>query len=268
MQKTLLVILIAFCGQLIIHAQALDDIVERKIIKERKVLAYAPLREADIFWERRIWRIIDTREKMNQTFVYPQSPFFKILETAALNGDVTLYSPENDKFSHPMNETEVEQIFYTTDTVEIFNPITYDPEIQVVTSTLNWEDVKRFRVKEVWYFDESTSTLKVRILGIAPLINVYNDDGSFRHEKAMFWAYYPDLRERLAREKAYVVGNDAAQTTWDDLFEMRYFSSYIYKASNIRDDRLQDVYTGLDLLLEADKIKQEIFNFEHDLWSY
>jgi hypothetical protein len=56
--------------------------------------------------------------------------------------------------------------------------------------------------------------------------------------------------------------------TWEDLFEMRFFASYIYKESNVYDRRLQDYLSGVDLLLEADKIKQEIFNFEHDLWSY
>ena len=46
----------------------LDDIVEKRIIDDRRVLPYQPLREADIFWEKRIWRVIDIREKMNLPF--------------------------------------------------------------------------------------------------------------------------------------------------------------------------------------------------------
>ena len=72
----------------------------------------------------------------------------------------------------------------------------------------------------------------------------------------------------LSRELVFTEGNEAARMTWEDLFEMRKFSSYITKDGNVRDNRLQDLYTGVDLLLEAEKINLEIFNYEHDIWSY
>jgi gliding motility associated protien GldN len=84
----------------------------------------------------------------------------------------------------------------------------------------------------------------------------------------MFWAYYPELRDVLARKTTFNPLNDAARMSWEDIFEMRYFSSYIYKESNVYDRRIEDYMTGVDILLEADKIKNEIFNFEHDLWSF
>ncbi len=267
MKYTIVLVLIATFFQ-ISKTQPLDDIVKRTTMAERQILKHPPLREADIMWEKRIWRVIDTREKMNQPFRYPQAPFFKILQKAALNGDITLYSTENDKFSMPLTEGETEGIFFQQDTFEIYDPVTGDLEIRTGTNEINWEEVNRFRVKEVWFFDSRTSTMRVRILGIAPLIDVFTDSGEFRNEKPLFWAYFPELRNYLAREEVYTVGNDAALNSWDDLFEMRFFSSYIYKASNVQDNRLKDITTGVDLLLEADKIKQEIFNYEHDLWSY
>ncbi len=246
----------------------LDDIVEKRIIDERKVLAYQPLREADIFWEKRVWRIIDVREKMNLPFAYPEEMFFSILMDAAVNGDITVYSTENDKFTDRLEPNEVATMGATVDTVITFDPETYEEQMQIVRNELNPEDVKRFRLKEVWFFDEETSTLQVRILGIAPLIDVKDENGNFRYEKPMFWTYYPDCREILARHKVFMQGNDASPITWEDLLEMRFFSSYIFKESNVYDRRLKEYLTGVDLLLEADKIKQEIFNFEHDLWSY
>ena len=68
--------------------------------------------------------------------------------------------------------------------------------------------------------------------------------------------------------KVFNPGNDGDLGTWEDLFERRFFSSYIYKESNVYNRRIQDYLQGVDILLEADKIKQEIFNYEHDLWSY
>lgn len=246
----------------------LDDIVDKRITVEKRLLPYDNVREADIFWEKRIWRVIDIREKMNLPFAYPERPFFSILMDAATTGEITVYSTEDDKFSSMLTPDEVASMGATIDTVITFDPETYEEQIQVVRNDLNPDDVKRFRVKEVWFFDEETSTLQVRILGIAPLIDVKDENGNFRYEKPMFWVYYPAAREILSRERVFNAGNDASPITWEDLLEMRFFSSYIYKESNVRDRRLMDYLTGVDLLLEADKIKQEIFNFEHDLWSY
>ena len=246
----------------------LDDIVEKRLIDERRVLPYEPIREADIFWEKRIWRVIDVREKMNLPFAYPEMPFFKILMDAAIDGEINVYSTDDDKFSFRLEPDEVATMGATVDTVITFDPETYEENIQVVRNEINPEDVKQFRIKEIWFFDEESSTLKVRILGIAPLIDVFDDNGNYRFTKPMFWVYYPDCREMLARHRVFNVGNDSSPNTWEDVLEMRYFASYIYKESNVYDRRLQDYLSGVDLLLEADKIKQEIFNFEHDLWSY
>src|SRR5205814_2365485 len=119
-------------------------------------------------------------------------------------------------------------------------------------------------VKEDWFFDEETSTMQVRIMAIAPL---YYDD-EIQQDIPIFWAYYPTLRNTLVKHEVFNARNDAVRLTWDDLFEMRLFSSYIYKESNVFDRRIQDYATGIDALRESDKIKDDIFNFEHDLWSY
>jgi len=246
----------------------IDGIVKKRLVEEREVLKYEPIREADIFWEKRVWRVIDIREKMNLPFAYPEMPFFTIIMDAAVNGEIDTYSTEDDKFTYKLEPDEVASMGASVDTVITFDPETYEENIQVVRNDLNPEDVKRYRVKEIWFFDEESSTMQVRILGIAPLKDVTDDNGNFRYEQPMFWVYYPNIRELLARHNVFNPGNDASNITWEDLMERRYFSSYIMKESNVYDRRLQDYLTGVDLLLEADKIKNELFNFEQDLWSY
>ena len=135
-----------------LNAQALDDIVQRSLLKDRKLLKYPPIREADILWEKRIWRVIDVREKMNQPFMYPPAPFFRVLQTAALNGDISLYSTENDQFTLPLTEEETENIFFQRDTFEIIDPQTGETTLRAGVNSINWEEIKRFRVKEVWFF--------------------------------------------------------------------------------------------------------------------
>ena len=251
--------------------QPLDDITEREVMADHMVLPYQPIREADILWEKRIWRVIDTREKMNLPFTAPESSLFQILENAALSGELSVYSTEDDKFSKKLKTAEVRAMLFRKDTIVVLEPdaTDYEEKITVVENEINWEDVKRFRLKEAWFFDTKTSTLRSRILGIAPVIDVRDDEGNFRFEKPLFWVYYPAARPVLARHKAIALGdNVSANISWEDLFEKRFFASYITKENNVQDLRLQDMYTGLDLLMASDKIKNELFSREHDMWAY
>ncbi|MFZ4634417.1 MAG: gliding motility protein GldN [Saprospiraceae bacterium] len=247
----------------------LDEVVEKEIMTERRVLSYQPVRESDIMWEKRIWRIIDVREKMNLPFAYPEEPFFKIISDAVTNGDLPAYSTEDDKFTRRLSTDDVLGMLSKSDTVVTFDPETYEEKVQIVRNDINWEDVKRIRLKEIWYFDKESSQLQVRILGIAPLIDVTDNDGNFRFEKPMFWIYYPQARELFARHRVFTMGgNNNATISWEDLLEMRSFASYIYKDSNVHDRKLEDYLSGVDLLMQSERIKSEIFNFEHDLWQY
>ncbi|MBP7272741.1 MAG: gliding motility protein GldN [Saprospiraceae bacterium] len=247
----------------------LDDVVEKRMIKERRVLPYEPIREADIMWEKRVWRVIDTREKINLSFVYPEELFYKILYDAAIKGEIKTYSTEDDKFSYKLEPNEVASMGASIDTVVTVDPETYEEKIKIVRNELDPENVKRFRLKEVWFFDRESSTLKVRILGIAPLMNEYDSNGNFKFERPLFWVYYPECREVFSRHQVFnIEGNDAAPMTWEDLFEARLFSSFITKESNVYNRKLDMYLTGVDMLIEGEKIKEEIFNFEHDLWSY
>jgi gliding motility associated protien GldN len=248
----------------------IDGVIKPTLIYESRVLAYDPVREADVPWQRKIWRIIDIREKLNLPFAYPVKPFITILLEGIAAGEMAAF--QKDDFKTQMTKEEIDQQLFTMDTVEIVDPETYETTVEVTRSDLNPEDIKRFRIKELWFFDEESSRMKVRVLGIAPIKAEYDDFGNFKYEGPMFWAYYPQARDLLAKHRAFIQGNDAAPMTWENMFEMRKFSSYIWKSSNVFDYRMQDfpelTNNPIDRLYESEKIKMDLFNWEHDLWSY
>ncbi len=247
----------------------LDDIVEKRLTIESRVMPYQPVREADIFYEKRIWRVIDVREKMNQPFAQPELPLFTIIMDGINSGEIRAFSAEDDKFSYQLSPEEVASMLSSADTVITFDPDSYEEIVEVVRNDMDPLDVERYRLKEVWFFDEETSRMNVRILGISPMRNVYDrETGEFRYEQPMFWIYYPECREMFARHQVFNDWNDASPVSWEDLFEMRFFSSYVFQERDIKGRRLDGYLSGVDLLLEAEKIKDEIFNFEQDLWSY
>lgn len=250
-----------------------DDIVSKRLVVENRVLPYEPIREADLAWQKRVWRVLDTREKMNLPFRYPEKPLFNVFREMIENGDITVF--EDEKFSSALTPEDVEKSLNRIDTTVVFDYDTYEEKVQVVKSEISWEDINRFRVKEMWFFDEESSRLQVRILGIAPERDVYDDETQeFKYSLPLFWIYYPEARDYLSKHRVFNENNDMAPMTWSDLFESRFFASVIYKSSNVLDLRVKDMFdaskesSNIDILLESKKIKAELFNFEHDLWTY
>lgn len=250
----------------------IDGIVEKRTILDKEVLPWEPVRESDIMWSKRIWRVIDIREKINLAFTNQEvgQSFLEILLKGVQDtvSGIKAYKADNDKFQYRLSAQEASTIGSHVDTIDVIDPVTFEPKHKITNTKLDPREVKRFRVKEDWFFDKQYSVLKVRILGISPLKDETDAQGNFLYEQPLFWVYYPDCREFLSKQRAMVEGNDANPMSWEDLFEQRRFSSYIFKESNAYNRRLQSYLQGVDILLEGEKIKKDIFNFEHDLWSY
>lgn len=247
----------------------LDDFTTREVVDERPLLRYQAVREADILWETRLWRVIDVREKMNLPFSYPEAPLAQILGLAALSGDLQVYDSGDDRFGSPLSAEALRGALFGRDTITVVDVETGKDTIRVVEQAPDWQAVKRFRIKEAWFFDTRTGALRFRILGIAPLINVSDSEGDFLYERPLFWVHYPSARPLLARQKAWLHGGNLASTaTWEDVFEMRYFASTVYKENNLYDRRIEHYLTGVDALFEAGKINDALFHREHDLWSW
>jgi gliding motility associated protien GldN len=244
------------------------DSIYNSEVNRRLPLTYPKIHERDVMWEKRIWQEIDVREKRNQHFAATERPLATILMEAAESGKVRAFGTMDDQFKSIMTQQEIQSMLYTIDTSMIYNFETEQYEPVVTRAEFNPEDVQRYRIKEVWYFDSRRGRMDKRILGIAPIINRFDEDGNFIASMPMCWFYFDDLRKILASEKAPSNYNDVAYQSWDDVFLARNFGSYITKESNMMDRRIQDYASGANTLYEAEKIKEKIRNFEHDQYSY
>jgi gliding motility associated protien GldN len=254
----------------------IDGLVKKTLIEDNRLMAQQPVREADIVWEKNIQRVIDTREKLNLPFRSQKSNLFNTLRNLVKEGQISVFGDES--FTQPMSDKELEKKLYKTDTITDFDYETYTEVIKVVQNEINWEKVNSYRVKEIWYFDKQRSRMDVRIIGIAPIYASEKDIESGIPPSPLFWVYYPQARLPLSKIRTFNDDNDVAPMTYADIFDMRMFSSYIYKRSNVLDFRLKDYFeaapddtsnrAGVDMLLFSEKIKNELLNFEHDLWEY
>ncbi len=259
-----------------------DYAVLRDTNSIRKPLAYQYIRPADATWGKRVWEEIDTRQKMNLSFTYPgydekgnSLTFINILLNAVLKGEVTAFNPIDDRFTTPLSIQDVRQIVQgKPQVIRVTNPVTGLETDTTIYNDFDPKSVIHYRLKEDWVFDKQTSTLYSRIIGIAPEQTIYNDDGSVRAYAPMFWLYYPDLRPILARYDVYNPRNYYQRLSWEDLFEMRYFSAHIIKEDNPFGRSIKEMIPGnttedgVKRLLEGRKIHNEIFNYEQNLWKY
>ncbi|MCB0637310.1 MAG: gliding motility protein GldN [Lewinella sp.] len=230
-------------------------------------LPYPSIRPTDVLWSKRVWRVIDTREKINLPFRTPDQSLYHLIEEGIREGALVAYSPEDDQFQIPVHPDTLLQRFHQIDSIIVRDPVSGEPRLEVVVNEFDPARILRWRVQEVWYFDSRYSTLRPRIIGLAPLLPRQNELGEQVYETPMFWIRYAEARHWLSRYPAPGWGNDRSLLSWEDLFEQRRFHGTITKESELLGRRLQDYLSGEDLLRQADRIDQEIQQFEMNVWE-
>ncbi|WP_372752328.1 gliding motility protein GldN [Labilibaculum sp.] len=281
MKKSLLLIIgvILICSAYSNAQTNATSVYKKEHIQNRKPIPYSNIRESDVMWSKLVWRFIDLREKMNLPMYYPSTPaddrysLIDLLLYGIENEGLTAYDTNDDEFKVPMTMDQIRTKFDAQDeTRNVRNRLTGELEPQVLIGEMHTDEVKRYIVKEQWFFDKQTSTLQVRIIGICPIREYFKDGDSELdgvQMKKLFWIYFPEVRPLLASHEVFNPNNDAARYSFDDLFLKRHFSSFISQVSNVHNNRQINEYTvGLNSMLEAQRIQNEIFTYEHDLWEF
>ncbi len=265
-----------------VNAQV-QTVLDGAYVKEhnatKRVVAYPHLREADVMWAHRVWRIVDLREKINHQLYFPieeiedRKSLFDVIKHALLvEGSLTAYglgpTETDDEFRFPMQPTGLDSMLNPTVTRYIEDLDTGEKTPVTNSEPIKSIDITQYKIKEDWVFDKQRSERYVRIIGIAPMMQMFGEDGESRGYKTLFWLYFPECRYVFANWDVFNLQNDAQRRTFEDIFQQRMFASYIVKESNVYNRAIADYANGMDELLESERIKNELFLIEHDLWHY
>jgi gliding motility associated protien GldN len=262
-------------------AQIVNAAYSRDDLKHRKPTPLPFIREADVMWSKVVWRIIDLREKMNQPLYFPTETIneryslVNLMIKGIKDGKLTAYDAKDDyeEFKLPMTFEQVKEAFGATTRTQMVKDVdTGEQKAKQVSGEIRAEEVKQFMIKEEWYFDKQTSTMKVKVIGICPIQEYYREDDPNQENvrrRQVFWIYYPEARELLAANEVFNPQNTARDLSFDDVFIKRKFSSYIVKEENIYNNRAINNYLGSkDAMLESKRIENSIFDYEQNLWEY
>ena len=225
--------------------------------------------ERDILWSKIVYEKIDLNEKLNFPLLFPvndetyaknRKSLWRILKENIINKRITeLYFDGNDNFKDKMSFNDVMEVVSFT---ELINGV------QTPAEELKSIDITGYRIKGMWYFDKRQGEMKYRLLGLMPIgKNLKDDDG--KNNTDLFWIWYPSIRKILHEEKVFNDKNNASSISFDQLLVSRRFSSFIYKEDNVYGDRSIKEYKipGLESILESQRIKKEILDFEQDMWN-
>lgn len=283
----LFVLSLILCGAFDMKAQVIEEPEENLdgfYVKSsdaypdgKKPFEYPYVREADIVWSCRIWRVIDFKEKMNQVFYYPIVPdqgrknLTTILDEALTEGRIRAF--EDDMFTTEItNWTEYKSKFGTSRTETL---VEYDMDGMEITRDTNifvpanFEGAEKLRIKEEWFLDKNRTVEDVRIIGFSLVASYEKSEGDVQ-TLALGWIRYndPEVRLLLANSEVYNPQNDRARRSYDDIFQKRIFDSYIIRESNTFNRAINDYVQGADALAESERIKEYLFNMEEDMWEY
>lgn len=256
-----------------------------------KPLPYGYVHDRDILMGKKVWEIIDLDERINFPMYFPiednlgpeRRPLYEVLTAGIKDGKLTeVY--DDSYFTTKKTLKDIEASLYKIDTTdggkeEMNSDIkayrsgkkTISPEY-INKTEVKAIDVSGYRIVGYWYFDNRQGELKYRMLGICPIVpDVYTMDKEEKEYIDLFWVYFPAARDVLHEAKAFNDRNSAMPITFDHLLNSRRFNALIYQEENVMGDRKIEDYlkdNAQTQLLESERVKEKIRNFEQDMWNY
>lgn len=237
------------------------------------VTPYASVTESNMKYRKRVWRQIDSRQKLNSYFTWQGDPLNKVLYQMAIKGQATAYQYDSLKSTFDLKtlatlgDKKVKTLIHNwrspndpTDLVDTFYQEKFD-----------WKSIIKYEVMEDWYFDAAQGAFVSRIIAIAPLYQVTVN--GLNKDMPMFWLKMTDLRAEFAKHKVTTRNSQPTMLTWDDVFNSYHlYDGFIVKATGSDGKYLSSkpeyMHNGVDMLLASEELKHDLFIFEHDLWEY
>jgi len=264
--------------------------VGMQIEENLKPIAYVYVDDRDVLWSKTIWEIVDLNERINFPYYYPtinngllsnnRKSLYRILYDNIALGNITeIYSTSYFNESEKLTFDDLTDILVSrnlsAEGISKSNAGEQVTEDDYDTYKIETDKIVQYRIKGTWYFNKRLGELKYRLLGIAPVAPDVStlSQGPAAMKDALvplFWIWFPDAREALANSKVFNTRNSSQPITFDHMLNSRRFNATIYKEENVYEDREVKEYIyedALRQLLESERIKSVIRDFEQDMWS-
>ena len=272
----------------LLRAKSPDEIgvrtADQIAVDNDKPLEYGYVDDRDILFSKMVWEKIVLDERANFPLYYPidtnnigsnRRSLYDVLMKNIRNGNIeNIY--DDSYFNTKRTLKDIESALTMVDTTELgVEQLNAGEELSaeyINKRTITAADIKEYHVKGLWYFDKRQAEMKYRLLGIAPVAPDVNFiDESEPDLVPLFWVWFPDARKILHEAKSFNNQNSSMPFSFDHLLNARRFQGYIFREENVQGDRAISEYVtqnALMQLLESQRIKDKIRDFELDMWTY
>jgi gliding motility associated protien GldN len=272
----------------ILNAKSPEEIGVRteaqKAVDNDKPLEYGYVDDRDILFSKMTWEKVVLDERANFPLYYPidtnnigsdRRSLYDVLMKNIKNGKIkNIY--DDSYFTTKRTLKDIESALTMIDTTELgIEQINAGEELSaeyINKREITSADIKEYHIKGLWYFDKRQAEMKYRLLGIAPVAPDVNFiDDSEPDLVPLFWVFFPDAREVLHEAKSFNNENSSMPFSFDHVLNARRFQGYIFREENVQGDRSISEYVSqnaLMQLLESERIKDKIRDFELDMWTY
>ncbi len=253
-----------------------------------KPIAYGYVDDRDVLWQKTIWEIIDLDERINFPYYYPtinngnlsnnRKSLFRVLMDGISNGEITeIYA--TDYFNDKLTEEDLAEVLelrrLSPEGISKQNAGETVTEDDYDIYKIESDKVVQYRIKGTWYFNKRLGEMKYRLLGVAPVAPDVSTLSQGPEAMAnalvpLFWIWFPDARETLNKHMVFNTRNSSQPVSYDMMLNARRFNAVIYKEENVYEDREVKEYIyedALRQLLESERIKSTIRDFEQDMWN-
>tara|TARA_B100001175_G_scaffold173949_1_gene147666 strand:- start:545 stop:1423 length:879 start_codon:yes stop_codon:yes gene_type:complete len=271
----------------LLNAEKPEDIITN--ISKEKIdgLEFYDVEENDVLWSKVVYEYIDLNEKLNFPLLFPidddkniigRKSLWRILKEHIKKEIVDSKKlANNPKSQNPIqiySTSDFDEKLSNADVIDLISFTKYSKKRKTDDMLyVKSENIGGYKIKGIWYFDKKYAELKYRLLGIQPVgantEDLKEEKNESKRDKEYFWIWYPTLRKMLHKEMVYNDKNTATSISFDQLLISRRFSSYIYKEDNLYGNREIKNYKkpGLQSILESERIKKQILDFEQDMWN-
>ncbi len=230
-------------------------------------------------WMRVIYRELDLNKDENASLYYPIRPtngeknlFSTIFELIG-QGKIAAYE-YLDGYESFAEEHRMDYKYLLDNFHILYDSLPGTSRTDPATYVVNESDipsdlVKKYYVKEVYYFDEIRSSYGVKVLAICPIMISYPDyTDEVELQTPMFWLPYESIRPYIAHTYLMTSAvNNAHTYSIDDFFTKRLYHGEIIKVGNTKNLPLQAYISNPDSLkMEQERIENELKAFEEALW--
>ena len=270
-----------------------DSSASSKAINE--FVDYENVDDKNILWSKVVYEFIDLNERLNFPLLFPvndtkyddtRKSLWRVIRENIENGKISeVYDSNNDNFTEASriigkDSTDLEANIYKNYNITDIYKSKYVPESFVPREVASSADIFGYVIKGIWYFDKIYAELRYRLLAIQPYgTDLKTSVDGEETETGYFWIWYPSIREILDDHLVFNDKNNNNRISFDELLINRRFSSYIYKYDNVYGDReIRDYIRQRDnesyaqwqtrIVMESERIKKEILDFEIDMWGY